>query len=54
MLVERTWEVARDIAAKPAAVVRGTRGLLTAPIKRRLLRDLNSGLALEGLAFATP
>jgi enoyl-CoA hydratase/carnithine racemase len=51
-LQQRAWEVAHALAAKPLAVLRGTREVLTAPIRKRLQEELVSGLALEGLGFA--
>jgi enoyl-CoA hydratase/carnithine racemase len=50
-LQERAWQVAHALAAKPLAVLRGTREVLTAPIRKRLQEELVSGLSLEGLGF---
>jgi enoyl-CoA hydratase/carnithine racemase len=49
--IERAWEVARELTAKPQLMLRYTRVALTQPIKRRMLEDLGYGLALEGLGI---
>jgi enoyl-CoA hydratase/carnithine racemase len=46
---ERAWAIARELAAKPALMLRYSKIALTLEIKRRLLSDLGYGLALEGL-----
>lgn len=43
--------LAAQWAEKPVAVLRGTRALLTAPMRRLLLADLDAGFAAEGLGF---
>ena len=50
-LQARAWEIAGQLAAKPVQVLHGTRALFTAPIRRRLLEDLDAGFAAEGLGF---
>jgi enoyl-CoA hydratase/carnithine racemase len=49
-LVERAWELARQITAQPAMTARYTRALFTQDIKRRLVADLPFGLTAEILA----
>ncbi|TDN59214.1 enoyl-CoA hydratase/isomerase family protein [Paraburkholderia sp. BL10I2N1] len=48
-LLERAWDLARELAAKPAATLRYTRTVFVQPFKRRMLEELGYGLALEGL-----
>jgi enoyl-CoA hydratase/carnithine racemase len=48
-LLERAWEVARDLTRQPALTLRHTRSALTLWIKRLMLEQLGHGLALEGL-----
>jgi enoyl-CoA hydratase/carnithine racemase len=50
-LLARAWELARDIAAKPEVLVRHTRAVLTARIKRALQEELEFGLYNECLAL---
>jgi enoyl-CoA hydratase/carnithine racemase len=47
-VLERAWELARVLSAKPILTLRYTRIALTAPLKRALAQDLGYGLALEG------
>jgi len=50
-LMPRAREIARTIVARPALANRYTRILLTRDIKARLARELDQGLAMEGLAI---
>jgi enoyl-CoA hydratase/carnithine racemase len=50
-LMDRAWEHARRIAAKPAIVARNTRSALITPIKRAFEERLATGLALQGAAY---
>jgi hypothetical protein len=49
-MLERAWQVARELAQKPHKALRYTRLAFTQPLKRLLLENLGFGLALEGLA----
>ncbi len=49
--LERAWEVARDLLAKPPLMLRFTRVAMTQHIKRRMLDDLGYGLMLEGMGI---
>ncbi|EEA04053.1 Enoyl-CoA hydratase/isomerase [Burkholderia sp. H160] len=49
-LLERAWQMARELAAKPVETLRYTRAVFTQPFKRRMVDELGYGLALEGLA----
>jgi enoyl-CoA hydratase/carnithine racemase len=49
-LLDRAWDLAADLERKPAAALRNTRLALTHPIKKRLLEELDHGLALESVA----
>ncbi|HEY1971088.1 MAG TPA: enoyl-CoA hydratase/isomerase family protein [Pseudonocardia sp.] len=49
-LIDRAWELARQIAAQPPMTARYTRALFTQDIKRRLVDDLPFGLTAEILA----
>lgn len=50
-LLERAWEVARDLLAKPPLMLRFTRVAMTQHIKRRMHDDLGYGLMLEGMGI---
>ena len=49
--LNRAWQVARDLLAKPRLMRRYSRVALTQNIKRRLLDDLGYGMQLESLAM---
>ncbi|MGF6855095.1 enoyl-CoA hydratase/isomerase family protein [Paraburkholderia sp. CI3] len=49
-LLERAWQMAHELAAKPIETLRYTRAVFTQPFKRRMVDELGYGLALEGLA----
>ncbi|MBC8729680.1 enoyl-CoA hydratase/isomerase family protein [Paraburkholderia sp. UCT2] len=49
-LLERAWQMAHELAAKPIETLRYTRAVFTQPLKRRMVDELGYGLALEGLA----
>ena len=49
-LLARAWELAADLERKPPAALRNTRAALTHHIKKRLLEELDHGLALEAVA----
>ncbi|WP_069268791.1 enoyl-CoA hydratase/isomerase family protein [Paraburkholderia nodosa] len=49
-LLDRAWEIARSLAAKPIETLRYTRAVFAQPFKRRMADELGYGLALEGLA----
>jgi enoyl-CoA hydratase/carnithine racemase len=48
-LVERAWEIARELARRPPLALRYTREAITFALKRQLADSLSLGLALEGL-----
>jgi enoyl-CoA hydratase/carnithine racemase len=50
-VLERAWEVARDLLVKPPLMLRLTRLAMTQHIKRRMLDDLGFGLMLEGMGI---
>lgn len=50
-VLERAWELARQLARQPTPTLQATRAALILPIKRRMLDELGYGLALEGLAL---
>jgi enoyl-CoA hydratase/carnithine racemase len=49
-VLEKAWEIARELRGKPHKALRYTRLAFTQPLKKLLLDNLNFGLALEGLA----
>jgi enoyl-CoA hydratase/carnithine racemase len=50
-VLERAWEVARSLLAKPPLMLRFTRVAMVQHIKRRMLDDLGYGLMLEGMGI---
>ncbi len=50
-LLDRAWQVARQIAEASDLTLRYSRSVLVDPLRRALAADLGMGLALEGLAF---
>lgn len=52
-LLDRAWELARDIAQRPPLAVQLFRETTLQPYKRLLVQDLGYGLALEGLSAAS-
>lgn len=50
-LLDRAWEHALRIAAKPTVVARNTRTALIAPLKKAFDERLATGLALQGAAY---
>lgn len=50
-VMDRAWQLARQIALQPIAALHATRTTLTQALKRRMLDELGYGLALEGLAL---
>src|SRR3954451_19174345 len=49
-VLDRAWDVARDLLSQPPFRLRNSRVALTQNNKRRMLDDLGYGLALESLA----
>ena len=50
-LLDRAFEHARRLAAKPAVVARNTRAALIAPLRKAIEEGLSLGLALQGAAY---
>jgi len=50
LLLDRAWELARDLAKRPPLVLRYTRMLFTQDLKRAFLDELGHGLARETYA----
>jgi enoyl-CoA hydratase/carnithine racemase len=46
-LLDRAYEIARDIARRPPMATRFTRRLFTQNLKRTMLDELSHGIALE-------
>ncbi|MEZ5743619.1 MAG: enoyl-CoA hydratase/isomerase family protein [Sphingomonadaceae bacterium] len=53
-LMDRARELAAGLASKPAHMLRHTRTLLVRDLRRRMLDELPSGLAHEGLTMLLP
>lgn len=53
-LLPRARELAAQLAAKPALMLRHTRAVLTRELRRRMHDELGYGLAHEGLAMLCP
>jgi enoyl-CoA hydratase/carnithine racemase len=49
-LLERAWEMARELLTRPDLSLRFTRQLLTRPIKEAIAKDHGYGLALEAIS----
>ena len=49
--LERAWDVAASLRAKPPLMLRYSRTAMTQHIKRRMLDDLGYGLMLEGMGI---
>jgi enoyl-CoA hydratase/carnithine racemase len=49
-LLDRAWELARELAKRPPLTLRYTRKLFTQGLKRAMLDELSHGLALETYA----
>ena len=49
-LLDRAWEIARYLAAKPALALRNTRYLLTRTTRKMFAQEMGFGLALEALS----
>ena len=49
-LLDRAWELARELAKRPPLTLRYSRLLFTQPLKRAFLDDLSHGLAREAYA----
>jgi enoyl-CoA hydratase/carnithine racemase len=49
-VLDRAWEIARELARRPPLVLRYTRQLFTQPLKRAFLDELGHGLARETYA----
>lgn len=50
-VLDRARQLARDLAEKPATLLRYTRAVLADPLRRLLAEGLSHGLALEGAAL---
>jgi enoyl-CoA hydratase/carnithine racemase len=49
-VVDRAWELARELLKRPPLVLRYTRQLFTNPLKRAFIDELGQGLARETYA----
>ena len=46
-LVDRAWEIARDLAMRPPIALRNTRHLMVQNLKRAFLNEMDHGLQAE-------
>ncbi len=53
-LTDRARELAAQLAAKPTVLLRHTRTILARDLRRKMLDELPSGLAHEGLTMILP
>jgi enoyl-CoA hydratase/carnithine racemase len=53
-VLERAWQLAREIGKKPLLQLRYSRAILTQPLKSLMHELVGYGLALEGLALTDP
>ena len=50
-VLDRAWELARELTARPTLLLRYTRLMFTEHLRKRMQDLLGYGLALEGLAL---